>query len=601
LVVFGHARRQSTVVSLHSVAIPAEVNASDAAAVGAFLKPAIEKLGLAGASAWMCVGRGQAILKSLGLPVGADSSELASMVQFQVAKELPFSADEAVSDFIVGSHWDGGADAPAAGEAVLAAAVRLPVIDAARQLCDQAGLRLARLGLRPWANLRAVYRVLNLSAGQRVLLVDITNDQIEIDVMCDRGLEFSRSATRPAGGPEGDDKDAAVSRIVTEVVRSLQSVSAMGQAAALSVSMVSGATGLEVGVAMALAERLKVACELFDPAAGFAVARSPEVTAFGAVLGLTAHEQDEPFALDFLNPKRPVAPRDTRRIMVFAAGAAAAVLLLGTLLGRAAYVGAHTDVVAQLQNQNNELVKRNKDLKVYDKRLADITNWRGDNVDWLDQLACLTNLLPPPEEVCLSKLDCVGNQVHMEGRVRDPRVLSGDFAQAMAQAGFEVKNINQKNPVVNDPSGYQQQFSLDVLIPAKAKPVLATSRPVTSASVTPAAPIRVAAAERPASSDRPTTTTTPVASVPSAVALAPAATTRPVPAAGNNGLWNAGAKVAPGMSPWGAGRTGVPGGASAPGTGASAPDAGKGAPGADPRAGAGGRSGNSGRGRGNGG
>ena len=73
-------------------------------------------------------------------------------------------------DYTHGPHWDTGqsVEPPAGGTTVLAAAVRVPVIDAAQQICLEAGLRLKRLGLffrrlPPLADLeRMNYRIILL-------------------------------------------------------------------------------------------------------------------------------------------------------------------------------------------------------------------------------------------------------------------------------------------------------------------------------------------------------------------------------------------------------------------------------------------------------
>ena len=93
LVVFEYVRKAPAILALHTFAAPETVDVTDPQVMGAFLRTLIDKLHLRGASALMCLGRSQAVLKSLQLPAASSDDELASMVQFQVNKELPFSAD----------------------------------------------------------------------------------------------------------------------------------------------------------------------------------------------------------------------------------------------------------------------------------------------------------------------------------------------------------------------------------------------------------------------------------------------------------------------------------------------------------------------------
>ncbi len=477
LVVFEYVRKAPAILALHTFAAPETVDVTDPQVMGAVLRTLIDTLHLRGASALMCLGRSQAVLKSLQLPAASSDNELASMVQFQVNKELPFSADEAVVDFTHAEHFDvAEAETGGEGPAVLAAAVRLAAIDAARAICETAGLKLQRLGLRPYANLRAVYRCVRSKPGERILLVNVTADEAEIDVMRDEMLEFSRAATVASVAPTAE-RSAAVRSVVTEVTRSLQSFVAMQRGGEINACLVAGATGIEEQIVASLAKRLNVPCEMFDPSRGFALRMGEGLSAFGAALGLAAGQAADALPFDFVNPKRPAPPRDTRKTRALAIAGGVVVFLAVVGLARHSYLAKRQEVVSELQKRNKKLDEKNKGLKNVKRRMADIDTWQGADINWLDQLAHLSNSLPGADRVYLTALRCnSGNGISLTGRLRDNRDISNFAKQQMALPGYEV--LPRGTSPARDQYGYGMQFRMDMVVLPKAEPIIQTSRAV---------------------------------------------------------------------------------------------------------------------------
>ena len=479
LVVFEYVRNAPIIRSVHAEPVDEGVDVTDPQAMGACLRAVVDRLHLRGAGALMCIGRAHAVLKSFQLPAVTSTDELASMVQFQASKELPFAAHEAVVDFTHAEHFDvAEPDTAEEGTNVLAAAVRLPVIDAARQICAEASLKLRRLGLRPYANLRAVYHSIRCQPHERILLVSITADEVEIDVMRDEMLEFSRAATitsPPDEQAQGDTNEAIVRRAVMEVSRSLQSFLAMQRGGEINACLVAGGTGMEEEICQALAKRLKVPCELFDPSGPFGLARGQEACAFGAALGLAAGQAADALPFDFINPKQPAPPRDTRRTRALAIAAGAVLLVALLALARYAYLGGRGREVANLERDKRSLQARNKALKKLAKQTAAIEEWQGADINWLDQLAHLSNTMPGPEKLYLTSLRCsASNVIALGGRVRDNRDIAGFAAEQMERAGYKV-DPKGTSPV-RDHYGYGLQFNLDIRVSPKAEPVVQTEK-----------------------------------------------------------------------------------------------------------------------------
>ena len=139
------------------------------------------------------IPRDQAILKTLQLPV-QDQDALPGMVEIQVAKELPFSVDQAVIDYAVAGGESEESTESAVAD-VLVAVVRQEVLSQYSSTFQAAGLKLDRIGLRPFANRVALCKLLEYSMPERVLFIDVGPSLTEIDVLHNSTLVFSRAAS----------------------------------------------------------------------------------------------------------------------------------------------------------------------------------------------------------------------------------------------------------------------------------------------------------------------------------------------------------------------------------------------------------------------
>src|SRR5262245_30829170 len=83
---------QATVTRLLAAALElhADADRTDPLVMGAAIARALTQAGLRPGSVVMGVPRAQVVLRTLTLPVMEDISELASMVHFQISRDLPF-------------------------------------------------------------------------------------------------------------------------------------------------------------------------------------------------------------------------------------------------------------------------------------------------------------------------------------------------------------------------------------------------------------------------------------------------------------------------------------------------------------------------------
>lgn len=272
------ARRggKPAVVRFAAVKLDASVSAPDAVpeAIGKAISAALGNLNLKPGPVVMAVPRGLVFLRPLTLPAAGSIEELASMVQFQISKDLPFRLEEAVVDFAVlrflapsaplasespktaaqkaegtdigqpvraerstsreptqspdsarrgpeSTSSDGappmtGNSGVSAQVEVLAAVLKNEIVERYARIAAAAGFKLASLGLRSCANARCVGIRGATGSPQAVALISLRSDEATIEFVADQSVVFSRvaSVTRSADSTTaaGDTARATHSR-----------------------------------------------------------------------------------------------------------------------------------------------------------------------------------------------------------------------------------------------------------------------------------------------------------------------------------------------------------------------------------------------------
>ncbi len=490
----AQASNRSAIKLVATVAldIAPDADRTDPLLMGSSVGRALSKLGLKPTAVVMGVARARVVLRSLRLPVVQKLPELASLVHFQVAKDLPFSAEEAVIDFKVGSEIvlsrerlddelkpETGADSapPTPRLEVLVAAVKRDVVEFHERLAEAAGFKLSALGLLPYANSRCI-EACNLADGAEALaLVTLRPDEVSVDVMARQSLLFSRGTVMRAVGetPHIDGAipvtvEAYVQAAGIEAVRSLHGYGGTEPNWPVGKVVVAGATGCEAAVAEALTSRLIIPCAQLDLAEALRLAPELREAANGSVgaIGLALGSCDEngmPF--DFLNPKRPAVQRNMQRIRLFVGAAVSAVVLIALLAVRAVLIDRRMSV---LNAANLELAEAEKNRPIY-KSLMNrdkvVGEWIKGGRNWLSHYAYLASVLPPSEEVYLTSM-AVDNRgiIRLAVQARSGETLAR-LDKQLREAGYEVKPL-AINPGANR-FGYEFRSNVELAPSTKLK------------------------------------------------------------------------------------------------------------------------------------
>lgn len=430
-------RRRARVEKMFAVAVPPDVDTADPSQIGALIRTALDQEQITTRHAVVDVPRTEATLNTLHLPITVPE-ELPGIVNIQIAKELPFPIAEAVVDFAVAPTESG----TSVGE-VLVAAIRREVLTRYEATFAAAGLKLDRVGLRPYANRVAVVELLKPAVPERALLIDVGATFTEIDIIRNGFLAFSRAAS-VAVGPVQDDpppalsiarepdddagtgdmplpaalgRDSSISSLLIEVTRSLEAYRAHDPGARMDYCIIAGDAGVESRLADAVQSRMGIQAELYNPARcfGWSPDDGVEAGAFSATLGLVLAYGDEgALQFDFLHPKRAVSA--TQKRLRKAPLAAAVGLLFVTAAGVAVAGITRPDRerLAKIEKRIKELEKDADDYKKFLKFVDEVRSFDADQFVWVDELYDVVTLMPPGEEFVVN---------HLEMNQRDGRLV----------------------------------------------------------------------------------------------------------------------------------------------------------------------------------
>lgn len=472
---------QMRIVRMSSSPVPPGTEIADPKILGQLLAGALKELRLSGVTVVMNVPRGQAILKTLTLPPGTGSEQLASMVRYQVEKELPFRLEEAVIDFTIESHFGGsGGEAQAKGVNVLVAAVRVPVVDYYRQVALTAKVPLASLGLRPYANHFCVNACGTAPPDAPRAVVHVTADETEIDVLAGDSLAFSRSAVGKSPADAAADPEAAkdaVNFAAAEAARSLQSYQSVEGGGKIRNVFVAGGTGIEASLARELARRLGVACQVLDVATRLGLdASGGQGSEFISALGLViGYGQAAALPFDFLSPRRPPAQRDMRRVRIAAVVVGAMAVLSTVALAREMYIGGLEDQKRNLQGEQTRQLDKKKLVEQAEARVKTIEAWDKDRFPWLNHLAYISCLMPSCKDAYITgfKANADGSMTFTVRAVNEQTIT--ELSEQLEAAGYDRKVTRQSK--TSDNNIYMHVADMEVKVTRDTKADPATTQP----------------------------------------------------------------------------------------------------------------------------
>lgn len=455
--------------------------------VGEWIARQLKSLHISPGTVVMAARRGEAVLKELLLPPLKDAGEMASMVHMRAARELPFPEKDAVIDFTVTKVPTKKELQSAKKEAipatldtkahVVVAAVRRETVNHYQAIAEAAGLTLTGLALRPLASFRALKACVPEINGDAVALISVRRHEVDVDILIDGRLVFSRELSVNLEEPE-DVTEAAgqdcITQAAKEIIRCLHSYEGSEAFKPLEHLYVAGGTGLEDNLRDIIRSQTDIDCKRMPPPTGVRLPKERETDATRALtaLGLALGFVDERgLAVNFLAPKRPVLRRNQGR----------AKWLLSVVVLQALFVflfGARSKLAEEYEvklsgangliSTYSILAKREKDIGRWTRKNADsIRSWHGANRHWLEHVAFLSSVMPQCDQIYLLKINMRSAKtgvISFQVQVRDSDVLHS-FEKKLRNLGYIVKPVSFTP--VNDKNGYKFRATFDLTLPGR--------------------------------------------------------------------------------------------------------------------------------------
>ena len=481
------------------VPVPSEkFDLEDPRKVGEWIGEQLKALGLFPGNVVMAVRRGEAVLKELLLPPLKDPGEMASMVNMRAMRELPFPETDMVIDFTVTKVPTKKELQAAKKEAlqrgaatdtmahVVVAAVRRDTVNRYRTIAEAGGLTLTGLGLRPLASFRALKACVPEINGDAVALISVRRHEVDVDILIDGRLVFSRELSVNLEEPE-DVTEAAgqdcITQAAKEIIRCLHSYEGSEAFKPLEHLYVAGGTGLEDNLRDIIRSQTDIDCKRMPPPTGVRLPKERETDATRALtaLGLALGFVDERgLAVNFLAPKRPVLRRNQGRskwLLSIVMLQALFVFLFGARSKLAEEYKVKLSGANGLISTHSTLAKQEKDIGRWTRKNADaIRNWHGANRHWLEHMAFLSSAIPQCDQIYLLKItmrEAKTGLISFQVQVRDSNVLHS-FEKKLRNLGYIIKPVSFTP--VNDKYGYKFRATFDLTLPNRF-PHLDTNAP----------------------------------------------------------------------------------------------------------------------------
>jgi Tfp pilus assembly PilM family ATPase len=411
---------------------PAVDKPHEATTVGNVLREALASESLRKIETLAVVGRTSIELKEMSLPPAPDD-ELPDMVRFQALRDFTQMSDDTPLDFIPLPGED------AEHKTVLAAAISNELLGEIRSTCEQAGLTLNHLVLRPCASASLLQRH-HPAAGQVRMFVDLLGDEVDLTVIDQDTPLLMRTTRLP-----GDASQPEYCRpLFLEIRRTIASVQNKLHGRRVEKIWLCGDGPSQQTLSDMVKSELDLPTELFDPFARFEQAGGmrdqlpAHHSRFAPVLGLLADAATgSRHAIDFLDPRRRPVPKTRRREIAIATVCASALLLMfiGWTWWRLRTMDNEIAALTQRANKNKAELAKNKQAV---KDAEELNKWLAGDVPWLDVLYRLSKDGPKAEVAMLTGLKA---DVDSKGGVK---MALDVFATGSTKFGQELRTIYPK-------------------------------------------------------------------------------------------------------------------------------------------------------------
>lgn len=436
--------RHGTAVTIHTVHAwpwPSSVSTDTPVEAGSWLKQRIQECGWTGRATLLVPPRQSAIFKLLEVPQ-VPAVELADVVLLQAESRLSRGLDEFVCDFLAHPSRNGQTQ-----PVLLAAWPRQKRIQI-EQLCQLAGLNLIAISPSELASASAKFK----TSESLHLIVVASEVDFEFTLACE-GLALATTVVASGNGPEfAASLIAAANRVKAGLPPPLSDLP-------LNSITVYGPTAQTTGDSL---KRLQPSCQIV-------VERSDDsnVMITRAVLALLGSGQQS--QINFLSPRKPVDPQQSKRRQMVIRSLCAALLIAVLWYGFDRRSTQLHDEMTQLKNDIRDL----EQMVERGQNSVDTAQWLGDweqaTPAWPTILPEFLAVLPGQEKAYLSRLHLELSPAHespllqIQGRATDTHEVTELHRRLVAISNrfqFQPRTIE---PIQDDPQ-YQASFDIEATL-----------------------------------------------------------------------------------------------------------------------------------------
>lgn len=385
------SRGKLTVQRVVVATAPEQMDMQDAEAVGTWMAEQLRDAGIPRGKATFAIPREAVALKRLTLPT-IDDAELPGMVELAMHRDLPFDTAEAVIDFLPVGRTDDQTT-------VMAVAIPQPALDFVHQVAKAAGLKTHRISLRCLGTAALLRTMQHRRDDDGAWLgVDITHNGMELAVVDDGDIRFSRAAAVDHTGSDAEFTDA----VVTETRRSWMSYRIVEDASGVDQAFVMGESAIAREAAKSIQDVIGVRTEMVE-AHPLISGDVDDLATTWPLAGLLLEPIINADTIDFNHPRKaPDRAAERRRLVMLAAVFALIVLAGGFVLAKQRLRGLESE----LRTVNAEVNKLLPTFYEYERefwRMQHLDQWSRAKVNWLDHLTFLEARLADPTQLVLNE------------------------------------------------------------------------------------------------------------------------------------------------------------------------------------------------------
>ncbi|MDR2705598.1 MAG: hypothetical protein LBC02_07445 [Planctomycetaceae bacterium] len=419
------------------------------------LKEIVQKYRLAKSEVVVVLSRADVEVRPMVFPpVPVD--ELPDLVKFQATKEFNGYDATAPLDFFITNKLEhvsrstlfpairtankkGKAEEITSGGSpkhLLASTLRPATLRKIQEFCDELGLTLRHVVLRPCETAYLWRHTTGFDPNRAALIVELDSHETSQSVLFQGEPVFMRSPKISC--PEDVSTSDFAARLIAELKRTRIAVRNEIQGVTVDEVILCGVGVHFDSLAKQVSNGLDIPVKTFDPWQGIRCSGTLQGTLHGT-LQKNLPEKPERFAsligtilqnvrnessnIDFCNPKKRREPVGHRQLITGIL--ATALFVLTCLIGLGFYSRtALTNEVKTLKAKFNTLKNTAGTVTEQRNQLNAIDAWLADNVDWFEQLDWLSRKMPEAQEMILTELTFNANN----GGSMNLRSLLKDFS-----------------------------------------------------------------------------------------------------------------------------------------------------------------------------